>query len=129
MDPGIAKEFAAFAERAVFDGDFSDALEAAKLGIEYDPSEWSLKINQAHALMFLGKGSEARSIYLEVRGKKGNVPSILRRVVIRVRRRRSGAISKSFVSGARNHPLMAEIEKLFAASPIVEPAATSPKLR
>jgi hypothetical protein len=89
---------------------FAIALECADQVISLTPGQIWLYSNRAHALMFLGRGDEARAIYLRYRGEQ------------RV------AIDKSWETiilgdfaelrqAKLTHPLMDEIEALFASRP------------
>jgi tetratricopeptide (TPR) repeat protein len=62
------------AYRFVLERDFARALEVADQAISLAPNELWLYTNRAHALMFLGRVNEARSLYLQYRGQK-NVQS------------------------------------------------------
>src|SRR5262249_34885434 len=62
-------EFGNMSDALLKSGDFQSALEAAELGMEFDPNLIWIAINKAHALMFLGKLDEAKAIYLEHKGK------------------------------------------------------------
>jgi tetratricopeptide (TPR) repeat protein len=50
--------------------DFAEALEVADQAILLAPDQLWLYANRAHALMFLGRTEEARSLYLKYRGEK-----------------------------------------------------------
>lgn len=57
-----------FAEEALRAGDFLKALDAADLAISFGPELIWIRINRAHALMFLDLIQEARDQYLAHRG-------------------------------------------------------------
>jgi WD40 repeat protein len=65
---GIASQYGDFADAALRNGDFPNALKAADLGIEHDSTVTWIKINRAHALMFMGKEEEALVEYGKGRG-------------------------------------------------------------
>jgi hypothetical protein len=54
----------------LFVGDWKNALSDADDGLKVDPSEIWILTNKAHALLFLGRTTEARKIYLENALKK-----------------------------------------------------------
>jgi len=72
-DPLNASEaFTSLAWRALFAREFSVALDASERSIKLRPRDLAPLINQAHALMFLGRNEEAKSIYLKERGATVN---------------------------------------------------------
>jgi len=86
--------------------DFKDALEAADQAISLTPDEIWLYTNKAHALMFLGRVDEARTIYVRYHGEM-NVEG----------KSWDTAIHDDFVElrkAGLTNPLMDEIEKLFS---------------
>jgi tetratricopeptide (TPR) repeat protein len=88
--------------------DFATALEVSELVISIAPNKIWLRTNLAHALMFLGRVDEARSLYLRYRGeKKVDDEKPWETIVLDdfAEMRKAGL----------THPLMDEIEKLFAA--------------
>jgi predicted Zn-dependent protease len=109
VDVAIADKYGNFADSAVQAGDFARALEAADLGIRFGPDLTWIRMNRAHALMFLDRVGEARAEYLARRGKEIPGHGTWERVVIEefAQLRERG----------REHPLMAKIEKLFQAAP------------
>lgn len=50
--------------------DFAQALARCEAGLKIDPTNLPLQINQAHALLFLGRWPEAEAIYRKNIGKK-----------------------------------------------------------
>ena len=86
--------------------DFVKALEAADRAISAMPNSQLLTIYRAYALMFLDREDEARTIYLQCRGKKVSGGRSVERLVL-----------EDFAA-MRNAeltcPLMDEIEELFA---------------
>ncbi|MBX9926357.1 MAG: hypothetical protein K2Y05_08365, partial [Hyphomicrobiaceae bacterium] len=58
-----------YSDGALYNGDFTHALEAAVLALEAEPQINWVEVNKAHALMFLNRWEEARSIYLRRRGE------------------------------------------------------------
>jgi tetratricopeptide (TPR) repeat protein len=97
------------AYRLVLVRDYSEALEAADHAISIAPDWLWLHVNRAHALMFLGRVEEARTLYVRHRGEKNIPDGRLWETVIRedfAELRKAGL----------THPLMDEIEKRFAAA-------------
>jgi len=84
------------------------ALEAAELGIKFDPKQIWITMHQAHAHMLLGRTEEARNEYLAHRGETGAMGRPWEVAILRDFRllREQG----------REHPLMVEIEQLFKPS-------------
>jgi WD40 repeat protein/energy-coupling factor transporter ATP-binding protein EcfA2 len=106
VDSTTANAYGDFADKAVRSGnDDRIALEAAELGITFDPKQTWITMNRAHALMFLGRIEDARRGYLAHRGViiRGDEPweTWLLRDFQRLR------------GEGREHPLMSEIEQLF----------------
>jgi hypothetical protein len=116
LDPYIAFFFGDFANTALIQGDFDIALDAAKLGLEFDPGQYWILINRAEANMFLGRLQEARDDYLSHVGEKvtihGRIQGQWEECVLQdfQTRRREG----------RDEPLMTEVEQLFKPSPPVK---------
>jgi hypothetical protein len=54
----------------LLDRDFKSALALADRAITIDPSAILYATNKAHALMFLGRAGEARSLYLRHKGRR-----------------------------------------------------------
>jgi TPR repeat protein len=100
--------------------DFQKALNATDRADEISPSYIGVKINRAHALMFLDRTEEARAIYRSNAGKTltedDDIP--WNRVIVEdfADLRKAGL----------THPLMAEIEQSFTAG--TEPPATPPPI-
>src|SRR5262249_17989936 len=87
--------------------DFYNALDAAEQAVSLAPDRIWLQANRAHALMFLGRADEARTLYLRCRGEKnvvGEKPweSVVLEDFAEMRKAGLG------------NPLMDEIEKQFA---------------
>src|SRR5262245_5762944 len=96
------------AYRFVLAGDFSNALDAADQVVALAPDRLWLHTNRAHALMFLGRVEEARALYLAYRGAK-NVAG---------EKAWETTVTEDFAelrAAKLMHPLMDEIERLFAA--------------
>jgi predicted Zn-dependent protease len=94
------------------DGNFAIALECADQAISLTPAQIWLYSNRAHALMYLGRGDEARAIYLRYRGEQ--------RVSADKSRSWEAMILKDLAElrqAKLTHPLMDEIEALFASRP------------
>jgi tetratricopeptide (TPR) repeat protein len=99
---GLAYEF-------VLARNFDTALEAADQAISLAPDDIGLYAKRAHALMFLDRVDEARALYLKYRGQQkvsGDKPW---EAVIFVD-------FAEFHKAGLTHPLMQEIEKVFAGS-------------
>jgi tetratricopeptide (TPR) repeat protein len=102
--------------RALFAREFTKALTAADRARELLSEEdlftfLSNETNRAHALMFLGRGEEARALYLAHKGKP--LPGQHGRLW-------EGAIVQDFTKFRKaglTHPMMAEIEKELGVSP------------
>jgi tetratricopeptide (TPR) repeat protein len=94
------------AYRFVLAGDFTSALDAADQVVSLAPDELWLVTNQAHALMFLGRVEEARALYLKHRGAKAQGEKSWEAVVL--------ADFAELRVAKLTHPLMDEIERLFA---------------
>jgi tetratricopeptide (TPR) repeat protein len=106
---GLVAEIGGMAYRLVLAGEFSRALDAADLAIGYAAGELWIHNNRAHALMLLGRDSEARMLYLQYRGqKKAQGDMSWEAIVLEdfAELRQAGL----------QHPLMKEIEELFRAA-------------
>jgi hypothetical protein len=64
-DRDIAIKYGNFAERALFNGDFPSALEAADLGLRFEKDLTWINVNRAHALMYLGRLDDSLAAYTE----------------------------------------------------------------
>jgi tetratricopeptide (TPR) repeat protein len=86
--------------------DFDNALQCADWVISLAPDEVWLHTNRAHALMFLGREDEARTLYLRYRDEKNVLGKPWDTVILEdfAEMRKAGLM----------HPLMDEITKLFA---------------
>jgi tetratricopeptide (TPR) repeat protein len=90
----------------ILNGDFVRALEAADRGIAVTPQQLWMHTNRAHALMFLGRVQEARSLYRlyrnerRVQGDK-SWPTVIKEDFVHIR------------NAGFSHPLMDEIQRLF----------------
>ncbi|MFL5095948.1 MAG: hypothetical protein ACJ8ES_11645 [Xanthobacteraceae bacterium] len=97
-----------FADAAIKAADFRNALEAAKLGIIFSPEKTWIRMNRAHAHMFLGRVQEARDEYLAHRGAildQGKWEDLVLNDF------------KTYREQGREHELMAEIEREFKPPP------------
>ena len=103
-DDGTAEELGNAADKLLKSGDFRKALEAAELGLQFGPKMNWIVMNKAHALMFLGRLDDARSIYKSHRGEELQQGKWEDTVLDDFKQLREAG---------RVHPLMAEIEKLF----------------
>jgi hypothetical protein len=110
VDPETARSYGNFADTAVSAGDFRIALEAAELGIEFDPAQIWITMNKAHALMFLDRLKEARHEYLAHRGMilTGDPQGPWEELVV--------DDFKKYREKGREHELMTEIEREFKPS-------------
>jgi tetratricopeptide (TPR) repeat protein len=86
--------------------DFTKALDAADRAIAAMPNSPLLNIYRAHAFMFLDRDDEARTVYLQYRGKKVSGGRSVESLVLED----FGAIRNAELAC----PLMDEIEELFA---------------
>jgi tetratricopeptide (TPR) repeat protein len=96
------------AYNSVLAHDFATALEAADQAISLAPDATWLYTNRAHALMFLGRVDEARSLYLQHSGKKK----------VQDEKSWDTLVLDDFAElrkAGLTHPLMDEIEAKFAA--------------
>jgi tetratricopeptide (TPR) repeat protein len=87
---------------------FVRALETADQAISLAPDEIWLYTNRAHALMFLGRVDEARTLYLQYRGEKK----------VQGEKSWETSVLEDFAElrkAGLTHPLMDEIEKRLAA--------------
>jgi hypothetical protein len=111
-DSTTADAYRNFADAALGSGnDFRIALEAAELGITFDPEQTWIALYRAHALMFLDRKQDARRAYLAHRGTI--LPQGLwEKVVV-------GDFQR-FRKEGHQHQLMIEIEKLFKPSLPIE---------
>jgi len=96
------------ADQFVLAQNFAQALEASDLVIAVAPDLKWLHMNRAHALMFLNRVDEARTIYLRYRGEKD----------VQDGKPWESLVLEDFAelrTAGLTHPLMDEIEKPFAA--------------
>jgi len=107
IDSSTASTYGDFSDAALKAGDFQVALEAAELGIMFDPGQIWIVINRAHAYMFLGRIHEARREYLAHRGQNLD-QGLWEQLVIKD--------FEALREKGREHPLMKEIEGLFKPS-------------
>jgi tetratricopeptide (TPR) repeat protein len=105
---GYANGIGGLAYLFVLTRNFGTALEAADQAIALAPQLIFLYGNRAHALMFLGRVDEARTLYLKYRGTKNVVGD----------KSWETATLDDFAElrkAGLSHPLMEEIEKTFSA--------------
>ncbi len=104
---------------ALFARDYKAALAAADRAISLEPGDLNPHTNRAHALMFLGRTAEAKTVYLAHRGEKMNGHDWNYFIADDFKQLRAAGIS---------HPFMAEIERELglqaAAVATPEPKAT-----
>src|SRR5262249_36722783 len=96
---GLAFEF-------VLTHNFVKALEAADQAISLAPDKIWLYTNRAHALMFLSRVNEARSLYLKYRGQRVEGDKSWEATTLED--------FAEFQKAGLTHPLTQEIEKAFA---------------
>jgi hypothetical protein len=113
VDSSTADAYGNFADKALKEGDYRIALEAAELGITFDPKKIWITGNKAHANMFLGKIEEAYKEYLAHRGEFLEEQQQPWETAV------VDDFQKLRLSG-REHPLMAEIEGEFKSALPVE---------
>jgi tetratricopeptide (TPR) repeat protein len=97
------------AYKLVLARNFTVALEVADQAIALAPKETWLYMNRAHALMFLGRVDEARTLYLKFRGKQK----------VQDDRSWETIVLKDFAELRRaglTHSLMLEIEKVLSGA-------------
>jgi hypothetical protein len=106
-----ARELVSVAWYALVARQFDRALTASERAQKLLPSDPSIEINRAHALMFLGRGEEAKEIYLAHKGQRISAPDgdLWERVI----KEDFGELGKTGLT----HPMMAEIEKRLGLSP------------
>ena len=96
------------ADKLLKSGDFRIALDAAELGLQFDPKMTWIIINRAHALMFLGDRKGALKAYQEHIGQEIEQGKWEEVVV---------EDFDSLREKGRDHPQMLEIEQLFKVAP------------
>ena len=102
-----AEKIGDLGHRFLLTRNFEKALEACELVISVAPDKIWLRANRAHALMFLGRADEARTVYLRYRAEKnveGEKP--WQTVILQD----FSELRKAGLS----HPLMDEIQERFA---------------
>jgi WD40 repeat protein len=112
VDSETARLFGNYADAAIRAGNDDEiALEAAEIGLTFDPKQTWINMNRAHALMFLGRTKEARAAYLAHRGTETPNGPWEEATVNDFR---------DYREQGRTHELMTEIEQLFIPSPPAE---------
>ena len=99
------------ARYALFTREFTKALAVADRAHALLPDELGIESNRAHALMFLGRGEEAKALYLIYKGKP--IPDQKGKLWER-------AIAEDFAEFRKaglTHPMMADIEKELGVLP------------
>jgi hypothetical protein len=106
-----ARKLQTVAWRALFAREFTKALTAADRAHALLPDELSIETNQAHALMFLGRGEDAKALYLSHKGKPlpGQHGRLWERAIVQD--------FAAFRKAGLTHPMMADIEKELGVSP------------
>jgi tetratricopeptide (TPR) repeat protein len=92
----------------IFAGDFEGSIAASERGVAIRPDWLPLATNKAHALMFLGRAEEARSVYQRYKGQRVEKDGNLWEQVIR-------EDFQEFAKHGLKHAQIAEIEALLAA--------------
>jgi TPR repeat protein len=98
------------ARYALFAREFIKALAVADRAHALLPDDLGIEINRAHALMFLGRGEEAKALYFTYKGKP--IPDENGKLWERV-------IAEDFAEfhkAGLTHPMMADIEKELGVS-------------
>ena len=109
MNKALAGKFGNFADRAYQAADFASALEAAEEAIKYGPDLRWLRVNRAHALMFVGRVDEACVLHMDDRGKEFELGGLWEEGV--------KADFTRLRDNDRRHPLMEKIEAMFQNPP------------
>jgi tetratricopeptide (TPR) repeat protein len=107
------------AYRFILARDFAEALETADEAIALEPDKIWLYTNRAHALMFLGRTDEARSLYLKYQGAKNVQEGKSWDTIVL-------ADFAELRKAELTNPLMDEIEKSFSQTPATTAASTQP---
>ena len=96
---------------ALFAREFTKALTVADHAHALFPKNLSIESNRAHALMFLERGGECKSLYLAYKGKPMSQQDarLWERVIVED--------FAEFRKGGLTHPMMADIEKELGVSP------------
>jgi tetratricopeptide (TPR) repeat protein len=105
----LFEKIGGLAYKFVLEREFKFALQCAEDAIAYFPDLIRLQAPRAHALMFLNRADEARTIFLRHRGYNQVIGDKAWDAVV------LGDIAQMREAGL-THPLMDEIEKLFTAT-------------
>jgi len=105
----LFEKIGGLAYKFVLEREFKFALQCAEDAIAYFPDLIRLQAPRAHALMFLNRADEARTIYLRYRAYNQVIGDKAWDAVV------LGDIAQMREAGL-THPLMDEIEKLFTAT-------------
>jgi tetratricopeptide (TPR) repeat protein len=105
----VIAKIGALAQQFLVSHDFTSALETADLAISEAPDLVRLYTNRAHALMFLRRTDEARSVYFKYRGVKNVLSGKSWETVI------LEDFAELRKVGLMN-PLMDEIERVFTSA-------------
>jgi hypothetical protein len=101
---------------ALFVRQYATALDAAERSIKIKSQDLVPETNRAHALMFLGRTTEAKTIYLAHKGEPLNGKKWEEVIADDFAQLRKAGIT---------HPLMAEIEAAFKPAPPIAPPSPS----
>jgi hypothetical protein len=108
VDSEIAGEYGDYGDRALKAGLDQVALEASNLGIKFDPGKTWIRVNLAHAYMFLGDETKALDEYLAGVGTS---------LLLKSKKKRwEDAVVEDFQvlrKHGREHELMAKVEQEF----------------
>ncbi|MCK1739167.1 WD40 repeat domain-containing protein [Bradyrhizobium sp. 138] len=110
LDSKLSERFGNFSDDVLKKGgDARIALDAAQLGIDFDPSKLWIRVNRAHAFMFLGQTDLARKEYLQHCAEKLEVEGDVTW--------RDGVLQdfQKLRANGRSDPLMDEIEQSFGS--------------
>ncbi len=111
--PGIetAAHLGTEAWYALFTRDFVNALSAAERAHGLTPDDLMIETNRAHALMFLGRGEEAKALYLAHKGKP------ISAVDSKPWERVIAGDFAEFRKASLTHPMMIDIERELGVTP------------
>jgi hypothetical protein len=98
---------------ALFAREFTKALTAADRVHALLPHDPKFHINRAHALMFVGRGEDSKTLYLANKGKPISGPDgpLWEHVIVED--------FAEFRKAGLMHPMMADIERELGASPLI----------
>ena len=113
----LHSELSGLSFHALFAGRYGLALTAAEEALQIDPTDLAPATNKAHALMYLGRPEEARSLYLEHKGKPVFANRVWDQEIVND--------FQKFINAKQVHPMMSEVTKLLTpAASSVQPVPT-----